>query len=298
MISGSPVFSIVIPTYNRAHLIGKTLESVLKQVFQDFEVLVIDDGSKDNTEEVVKKIADSRLRYFKKENGERGAARNYGADRATGVYINFFDSDDLLYPNHLLMASQLMSELDRPEFFHLGYDYKLEDGTVLKKINDFDDHINRTLLFDNRLSCNGVFLRKDIAMEFKFEEDRTLASSEDWELWIRLISRFKLPYSNEITSSVINHDHRSLRTIPAERVMLRDLLFIEKLKQDSIVMANYGSSFNRFVAERYTFFMLSYAEQHQRAMVWKWGMRAFQILPSILMSRRFLASIKNSILKG
>ena len=78
MPSPSPLFSIVIPTYNRAHLIGKTIESVLRQEFTDFEILIVDDGSKDNTEEVASTFTDKRIRYLKKQNAERGAARNYG----------------------------------------------------------------------------------------------------------------------------------------------------------------------------------------------------------------------------
>ncbi len=293
----APIFSIVVPTYNRAHLIGKTIESVLQQDFTDFEILIVDDGSQDNTEEVVRKFGDQRIQYFKKMNAERGAARNFGAAAAKGQYINFFDSDDIMYSNHLSIAHKFLSQVREPEFFHLGYDYKFEDGALIKQVNDFNDKIKEVILFDNRLSCNGVFLRKDITENFPFVEDRTLASSEDWELWIRLVSRFKLHFSNEITSSVINHDQRSLHTIVAEKVVTRDLLLIEKLKQDPVVMRNYGRQFNRFVAERYTFFMLSFAEQKQRTEVWRWGMRAFLTHPLILGSKRFMASIKNSILK-
>lgn len=297
MSQASPIFSIIIPTYNRAHLIGATIESILQQDFAHFEVLVIDDGSKDNTNEVVEKFSDSRIQYFKKDNAERGAARNYGAVRAKGNYVNFFDSDDLMYPNHLKVAHQLILKKNSPEFFHLAYDYKLEDGTLIKRVNEFDDTFKDLILFDNRLSCNGVFLRKDITSKFPFEENRVLASSEDWELWIRLVSRFQLHFSNEVTSAVINHDQRSLRTIAADKVEARDLFFIERLRQDPAVMTNYGRSFNRFMADRYTFFMLSFSEQRQRKKVLKWAMRAFQIHPLILMNKRFLASIKNSILK-
>ena len=147
------------------------------------------------------------------------------------------------------------------------------------------------------MSCNGVFLRKDIAMQFPFEEARALASSEDWELWIRLVCRFKFHYSNEITSTVINHDQRSLRTIAPDKVVARDVLFIEKLSEDQVVMRKYGSSFNRFIAERYTFFMLCFADQGQGSEVLRWGIRAFRVHPLILGSKRFLASIKNSIIR-
>jgi hypothetical protein len=144
------------------------------------------------------------------------------------------------------------------------------------------------------LSCNGVFLRKDITTEFPFHEDRALASSEDWELWIRLICRFPLRFSNTITSSVINHDQRSLQTIAAAKVETRDLLFIQILKSDPEVMKRYGRSFNRFVAERYTFFMLCFSENKNRSRVFSWALNAFKAYPLIIFTKRFLASIKNS----
>lgn len=291
----SPAFSIVIPTYNRAHLIGKTLDSILKQKFTDFEVLVVDDGSKDNTEEVLRKFTDPRVQYFKKENAERGAARNYGAARASGAYINFFDSDDLMYDNHLAEAMNVITQRNNPEMFHLAYDYQLPDGTVVNVINNFDDSTQDAVLFDNKLSCNGVFLRKDIANQFRFCEERPLASSEDWELWIRLLCRFPLIYSNVVTSSVVNHDQRSLLTIAANKVVARDLLLLEKLRQDPVVMKRYGSSFRKFEASRYTFFMLCFNEQKQKSQVARWGKAAFRTYPLILLSRRFLASVKNSI---
>jgi glycosyltransferase involved in cell wall biosynthesis len=291
----SPVFSIVIPTYNRAHLIGKTLDSIFAQRFPDFEVLVVDDGSKDNTQEVVDKFKDSRLTYILKENGERGAARNFGAIRAKGQYVNFFDSDDIMGPNHLEVAKTMIATT--PEIFHLGYDTRLEDGTLVRQSNNFNGSLNKIILFDNVLSCNGVFLKKEIAHQYRFCEDRVLSSSEDWELWIRLACRFKIHYLNEITTTVIDHDFRSLRTIDPAKVVARDVLFIERLKRDEVVMRTYGSSFNRFVAERYTFFMMCFAELRRRREVLTWAMRASRVHPLIIVSRRFLAAIKNITLR-
>ena len=99
-----PLFTIVIPCYNRGHLIKQTLSAALNQEFLNFELILVDDGSTDNTEEIVSVIKDSRFRYFKKENAERGAARNFGIQKARGKYITFCDSDDLLYTNYLLNA--------------------------------------------------------------------------------------------------------------------------------------------------------------------------------------------------
>lgn len=292
-----PYFSLVIPTYNRAQLVVLTIESILKQEFTDFEIIVVDDGSKDDTEARIGAIKDPRLTYHRKANGERGAARNYGAKLSRGAYINFFDSDDLMYPNHLATAKKLIEEKNAPEFFHLGYDFKNPDGVLTRKVDQLDDSVRVKAMFDNFLSCNGVFVRKDIAIQFPFEENRVLASAEDWELWIRLLSRYKLQYTNTITSTVVNHDQRSIRTIPTDKIIARDTFMIEALEKDQAVISAFGKKWNKFVAERYTFFMLCLAEDKRWGDMRKWAMKAVRHYPLITMSSRFLASMKKGILK-
>ena len=93
----NPTVSVVIPAYNYAHFVGEAIESVLAQTYEDFEVLVIDDGSTDNTREVVQAYVDkdNRVRYVYKDNAGLSAARNTGIEIATGAYIAFLDADDL-----------------------------------------------------------------------------------------------------------------------------------------------------------------------------------------------------------
>lgn len=291
-------FSIVIPTFNRAALLGKTIESVLNQRWTDFELLIVDDGSTDHTEEVVARYAkDSRLSYLKKSNGERGAARNFGAAKAIGKYINFFDSDDLMYPNHLTVAYEfLTNKATPPEIFHIAYDYRTPDGELIYKRNTFNEASSQTLLFDNILSCNGVFVRRDVALKFPFEEDRTLASAEDWALWIKLYARFKIQYCNEVTSAIISHDARSIRTINVDKLVARDISLISYLEFDKEIMRLYQGTFNRFKAERFTFIMLACSEQKKRREVFKWAWKSILTYPAIIFSRRFIASIKNSLI--
>jgi glycosyltransferase involved in cell wall biosynthesis len=295
LTSQTPFFSIVIPTYNRAALVVDTIHSVLRQEYTDFEVIVVDDGSKDDTALRLAEVKDPRLTYHLKENGERGAARNFGAQLSRGTYINFFDSDDLMYPNHLSEAKKLIEGRNSPEFFHLAYDYKKPDGTLTRKVDNFNDSARMNVMFDNILSCNGVFLRKDITKEFPFEEDRSLASAEDWELWIRLLSRYTLQYSNTITSTVVNHDLRSLRTISTDKIIARDSFLIRALEKDEKVLYAFGKKWNKFVAERYTFIMLCLAEDGRKSEVREWATRAVSTYPMIAFSRRFLASIKNAL---
>lgn len=99
--SSSPVFSVVIPLYNRANVIETTLRSVLNQSFQDFEIIVVDDGSKDDPEPVIAAIGDPRIRYIRQDNGGGSKARNTGIDAARGAFVAFLDSDDTWLPHHL-----------------------------------------------------------------------------------------------------------------------------------------------------------------------------------------------------
>jgi glycosyltransferase involved in cell wall biosynthesis len=106
-----PVFSVVIPLYNRADIVAKTIESVLDQDFSDFEILVVDDGSKDDPEPAVAAFGDSRIRFIRQENAGGGAARNRGIEEARGRYIAFLDSDDQFLPGKLsIMAATLPAD--------------------------------------------------------------------------------------------------------------------------------------------------------------------------------------------
>jgi glycosyltransferase involved in cell wall biosynthesis len=106
-------FSVVIPTYNRVRLIRKALDSVLGQDYQDFEIIVVDDGSTDGTEHVLECFA-GKIRIFHQENHGPGAARNLGAQKSRGEYIAFLDSDDCWFPWTLATYARMIAEMDRP----------------------------------------------------------------------------------------------------------------------------------------------------------------------------------------
>ena len=95
-----PLVTVVIPTYNYGEYLSDAIESALKQTYKNLEVIVIDDGSSDNTEEIVKRY-DGRLSYYFKENGGISSARNYGMLKAKGEYIVFLDSDDKLHESYV-----------------------------------------------------------------------------------------------------------------------------------------------------------------------------------------------------
>ena len=185
--------SIVIPTYNRGHIIDKTLLSLTNQVDQDFEIIIVDDGSTDNTEEVVKPFLSERISFHKKNNAERAAARNYGTKLAKGTYINWFDSDDIAKPNHIEEALRQIKLNNNPVWLHLWYECL--SGQTRTQVR-MPSNIGKSMKEGNCLSCNGVLVRRDVALKNPFNEDRELSASEDYELWLRILSQYPYWISN------------------------------------------------------------------------------------------------------
>jgi glycosyltransferase involved in cell wall biosynthesis len=109
----TPFFSVVIPVYNRAGVLGDALRSVLAQSDPDFEIVVVDDGSSDDPKAMVDALGDPRIHYIRQANGGGGAARNTGIDRTCGAFIAFLDSDDTFLPHHLQTMRKLLAGTER-----------------------------------------------------------------------------------------------------------------------------------------------------------------------------------------
>lgn len=108
MSAGAPFFSVIIPVYNRASKLPGAVKSVLDQSERDFELIVVDDGSRDNPRAVVERFGDPRIRFARKENGGGGSARNRGIDLARGRFVAFLDSDDVFLPHHLASLREIL----------------------------------------------------------------------------------------------------------------------------------------------------------------------------------------------
>ena len=289
-----PFFSVVIPTYNRAERLRQALDSVLTQSFTDFEVIVVDDGSTDNTEEVVTSISDQRLRYLKKKNEERSIARNFGIEQAKGSYINFLDSDDRFYSNHLQIAFDLLHQHNNPEVGHLGYEMIDSNGKVLLQRNDLNERIPERLLHENILHGNAIFIRKDIANQVSFIPSDKAVISEDWYVWIRLAARFHIYYDNTITSAIVEHQERSLKNIDPDKLIASTEVIIYHLQKDSKFIDRYQARLKYFFANHYTLVTLILALTKQR----RWDtlcylVKAIQYDWTVMRRRRFLASVKH-----
>lgn len=255
----APFFSVVIPTYNRAYLLPATLHSLAQQQFTDFEVLLVDDGSTDNTRQVVAELSQHHpwLRYLPKTNGERGAARNHGSRNALGQYVTFLDSDDKLYPQHLKLAHQTLLSKQRPPWYAQNYEYINGEGQKVRNNRRYKGDMNQRLIRGNDLSCMGVFLRKDLATQYFFDEDRRMTAGEDWELWLRVAVDHPLAYANHITGAMVEHDARSVLSLSAEELIARKQLMMEKVLNNPKITRHYSpADLRTFRASNYSFIAL------------------------------------------
>lgn len=292
-----PTFSVIIPTYNRAELIAKTVNSVLSQDNGDLEIIVVDDGGTDNTAEVISSISDPRIRYHKKENEERAAARNAGTALATGKYVTFLDSDDLFYDDHLSVATEMFEKYGEPEWFHLGYELRDDEGKQLRPIDNLPPIANERLIDGNSLSCRGVFIRRDVALDNLFNQDRALSGTEDYELWLRLGSRYPLYCDNRITSAIVQHDLRSVVNSNREQLFTRIRLLEKYLADDPGFMQAYGRRFAELKANNriYIALHLVLARTH-RLEALSLLAKSLRLSANALRNRAFYGTIKRIFL--
>ena len=125
----NPLFTIVIPTFNRAKLLKKAIQSVIDQSISDWELIVVDDASTDHTKEIVIGFEDQRIQYVFQQKKERSIARNTGIKKAKGSYICFLDDDDFFLEKHLAQFSDFLRKEDFPEIIlRSGYCKEFEDG--------------------------------------------------------------------------------------------------------------------------------------------------------------------------
>ena len=188
----TPYFSIVIPTYNRADKLKQTLESVIAQSFTDFEVLVMDDGSTDNTEAIVESLHDARLRYdWAPNSGGPATPRNRGINAAQAEWICFLDADDLWYPNKLEKVHEaIKNNQDLDLICHNELMSILETGSKsLLKYGPFEADFYRVMLtLGNRVSTSATTVRRDFLHIHKlyFNQSPDYVIVEDYDMWLRI----------------------------------------------------------------------------------------------------------------
>ncbi len=197
----SPKVSVVIPTYNRVCTVVRAIESVLTQTYQNLEIIVVDDGSTDNTREVIERLHDPRVRYIRHgENRGGSLARNTGIEAATGEYIAFLDSDDEWLPEKLERQVQLFQRSEPcVGAVYCGFATVGEHGQITAtRIPEHRGMILEELYTWNVIpSTSWVVMRRECFLRVQ-PFDPAMPSCQDWDLWIRLARYYEFDFIPEV----------------------------------------------------------------------------------------------------
>ncbi len=204
------LFSIIIPLYNKENSIEKTLKSVFNQSFSDYEIIVINDGSTDKSEEKVKTFSDERLRLISTENKGVSQARNLGINESKGKLIAFLDADDYWFPTHLEVIFQLHKNYSEAGLLATNYQFYYSDkktiqpvfdGIPMEKWNGIVPDFFKSSMKYRLAWTSAVSVRKEVFEKVgHFDENITLGAGEDTDMWIRIALNYPVAFDNEVTA--------------------------------------------------------------------------------------------------
>lgn len=251
-----PKVSVVIPTYNRAKLVTQAIDSVLAQTYEDFEIIVVDDGSTDNTCEALEPyIREKKIRYIYQENLGEPGARNTGIRVAEGEYIAFLDSDDLWLPTKLAVQMDVFEKghsaavvfSAASEFDDRGNENVRESSKLLRS-----GYIYKDLILRKRSRCTSSALvrRKHLMVVGLFDESLT-ETGADWDLFLRLARNYKVLY---VSDCLVKR-----RVHPVPDYDLKKMEAHQQILEEIFRRDNLGSIFRRRVyAKAYYSWGLAY----------------------------------------
>lgn len=184
--------SVVIATYNSMDYLPETLESVLRQTFTDFEVLLVDDGSLDSTVQWASGLVDPRIRFISQENHGVCVARNTGIAYARGEYVTFLDSDDLWEPTKLEKQVRCLENNPELGLVHTWLALIDERGNLTGRVlaSNAEGDVWKQIVQKNTVACSSTMVRR-CCFEVAGVFDANLRVAEDWDMWIRLADRYK-----------------------------------------------------------------------------------------------------------
>ena len=188
--------SVIVPTYNRANLVSETIKSILNQTYKNFELIIVDDGSTDNTEEIIRKFSDSRIEYIKTDNwGGPAKPRNTGIKKARGEYIAFCDDDDMWLPEKLERQIKVFQVYKKTAMLYTRF--KTIEGDIIsnrifpKNGKYKSGNIFKSLYHRSFVACSSVMVKRSVLGQVGFfDTDPNLIAIEDTDLWLRIALKY------------------------------------------------------------------------------------------------------------
>jgi len=228
----SPTITVIMPTYNRASLISRALKSVVNQTLNDLEVIVVDDASTDNTNNVVKNFSDTRVKYIRHSENKGGpSARNTGIEIAKGEFIAFLDDDDEWTPEKLEKQLSKFSHCHESiGLVYCGFDYTILNQSIYTSTPNLRGNLFNRILETNIIgSVSLPLIRKDCFSQIGMF-DESLESCQDWDFWIRLSKSYEIDFAPEIL--VRRYIHGNQITTNLNKKILGREMILNKHKND------------------------------------------------------------------
>lgn len=191
-----PLISVIIPVYNGEKFIERSINSVLAQTFNDYEIIVVDDGSTDSTDSIILNKFKDKVKYYKKINEGPGKAIEFGVNLSTGKYIAFLDQDDFWFPEKL--EKQIYEFIKNPALafvstdYYQGSDPNCEKKSMLSRYKYFHKDPFEQLLLENPICAPSVLVKKNILLATGFSKADVSFGPWDRPLWVRIA--YKYPY--------------------------------------------------------------------------------------------------------
>ena len=283
-----PLISVIIPTFNREEHIGRCLDSVVTESFDDYQVVVVDNASTDDTAGVAGRYVDRMdLEIVVNDvNHERSFSRNRGAEIAGGRYLLFLDSDDELTSGALERAAEFIAgDPDRLFFFQNLRIIDGSGGTVYRpKVGR--GTMDRVLAEGNPLSCSGVYVERELFLRHRFDEDSGLVGSEDWHCWIRVAAEHLPRICPGEGALLVDHSGRTSSVDSWRSAERRFARLTASLLQDGAACRFLAPNIGLFRATQAHYVAVMAAGQgHLMASMCRFG-RSLRHHPRLLFSRR------------
>lgn len=207
-------FSVIIPLFNKEKFIEATLNSVLRQSFTDFELIIVNDGSTDQSEKIVAAFNDPRIRYFTKENAGASSARNYGIEKSNSNYISFIDADDYWYSTFLEEMFEKINHFTKIKVFSAAIEIETVKRTFpayyeIEKTGDFEIVNYFTASTRETVICASCAVFNKTIFEEIGTFDTKIKSGQDTDMWIRIGLKYPVLFSWKILARYI-YDENSL----------------------------------------------------------------------------------------
>ena len=202
-MQSDPLVSVVIPTFNRAHYVADAIDSCLAQTYGNLEIIVVDDGSTDGTEDALRENYGDRIRLLAQDNQGPGIARNRGIAAARGEYIHFLDADDRLHHEKIRIAVDAFRRHPDIAVIYTYYQFVTSDGCTsieTPPFEEFSDDVYCELLSQTGcriLISSSMFLTSALREIGGFADDPEFRSAEDWDLFLRLAMKFRFHAINQ-----------------------------------------------------------------------------------------------------